>query len=106
MRVISQFVVRVFDLIETEGRALLTVVREEARQLRTAAANMATGLAFLLISVPLFVAGFLLVAAGLMWWLETRLDRPLAAVITGLVILATGYGCLALFRSLAGRAEP
>ncbi|MEK6701886.1 MAG: hypothetical protein AABZ53_06460 [Planctomycetota bacterium] len=105
MKVISQFVVRVFDLIETEGRALLWVVREEARRVRTAAADLAMGAVFLLISIPLFITGFLLVAAGLMWWLEARLDRPLAAVITGMMILLIGGGCVSLFRSFAGRAQ-
>lgn len=106
MKVISQFVVHVFDLIEAEGRALLTVVRGETLRLRDAAADLATGLAFLLVSIPLFVAGFLLLAAGLMWWLETLVSRPLAAALTGGAILCLGGVCMMCFRALAGRRRP
>lgn len=103
MKVISQFVVRVFDLMEAEGKALLTVVRAEARGVRATATNVAMGVAFLLIAVPLCVGGVLLLAAGLMWWLETLVGRPLAACLTGLMILGAGGGCLSCFRLLAGR---
>ena len=106
MKAISQLVVHVFDLIEAEGRTLLTVFRGESGRVRTVATNMAMGVAFLLVSVPLFVAGVWLIAAGLMWWLETQVSRPLAAGLTGLAILAVGAGCLSCFRFLAGRAGP
>ncbi len=105
MKAIAQFVVHVFDLIEAEGGALLTVVRSEARRAHTAAASMAMGVAFLLIAVPLFVAGTCLSAAGLMWWLETQVSRPLAAVLTGFVVLGAGGGCLYCFTLLTRRAE-
>ncbi|MFN0010628.1 MAG: hypothetical protein ACKVS8_03185 [Phycisphaerales bacterium] len=105
MKAISQFVVQVFDLIEAEGGALLTVVRGEARRAHTAATNMAMGVAFLLISIPLAVAGLCLAAAGLMWWLETLVGRPLAAVLTGFVILGAGAACLYGFTLLTRRPE-
>lgn len=106
MKAISQFVVQVFDLMEAEGSALLTVVRGEARRVQTTATNMAMGVAFLLVSVPLFVAGFWMLAAGLMWWLETQVSRPLAAGLTGLAILAVGGGCLSCFKLLTARHQP
>ncbi|MEK6703469.1 MAG: hypothetical protein AABZ53_14510 [Planctomycetota bacterium] len=106
MKVISQFVVHVFDLIEAEGRALLSVVREEASRARARASSMAVGVTFLIVSIPLLVAGALLMAAGLMWWLETQVGRPLAAALTGALILGLGGACLLGFRALAGSRQP
>lgn len=106
MKVVSQFVISIFDLIEAEGRALRTVARTEARQAHSALVNLAMGVTFLFVAVPLFVAGAWLLAAGLMWWLETQVSRPLAATITGLVVLMLAVGCLALFRSLTSRSAP
>ncbi len=106
MKVISQFVVHVCNLMEAEGSSLLTVVRGEARRVHASATSMALGVTFLLISVPLLVAGIALIAAGLMWWLETQVSRPLAASLTGLVILATGAGCIATFKFLTARPQP
>lgn len=106
MKAISQFVIHVVDLLEAEGSALRAAVRVEARRAQTSVTNMAAGAAFLLVSVPLLVGGFWLVAAGLMWWLETQVSRPLAACLTGLAVLAVGGGCLIGFKVLAGRRLP
>jgi hypothetical protein len=103
MKEISQFVVRVFDLIEAEGRVLLEVGRAEARQVQGAVNSMALGATCLLISIPLFVAGFSLLAVGLMWWLETQVTRPLAAGLTGLVVLAFASAWLIGFKMTRGR---
>jgi hypothetical protein len=100
---ISQFVVRVFDLIEAEGRTLLKVGREEARQVHSAVNGMALGATYLLISIPLFLAGFSLLAIGLMWWLETVVSRPLAAALTGLVLLVFASAWLLGFKLNSGR---
>ena len=106
MKAIAQLVVRLFDLLEAEGRSLRAVVRVETRRMHATATNMAIGAAFLLIAVPLCVAGFGLLAAGLLWWLETQFGRPLAAAVTGLVMLAAGGGCVLGFRLLASRQQP
>ncbi len=106
MSAISQFVISVFELAEAEGRDLRTTVRAEARDLRTVVVNLATASAVLLLSVPLLVAGAGLMTAGLMWWLESQLNRPLAAAITGLVVSALGLGCLFLFRTLTTTRVP
>jgi hypothetical protein len=103
VQAVSQFVVRVCDLVEAEGNALRTAVRGEASRVRATASNLAMGAAFLLVSVPLLVAGVCLVGAGLMLWLETVVGRPLAACLTGLVMIASGGGCFMIFRSLAER---
>lgn len=103
MKAISQFVVNVFDLIEAEGRTLQSVVRSEARRVQTTATNMALGFALLVASLVLSLAGLWLLGAGLMWWLETQVTRPLAAFITGLAILGAGACCLYGFKRLAGR---
>lgn len=106
MKAIAQLVVRVFDLLEAEGRALRASVRVETRRLHTTATNMALGATCLLIAVPLCVAGFGLMAAGLLWWLETQFGRPLAAGLTGLATLGAGVGCVFCFRSFAARQQP
>lgn len=101
MKAISQFVVHLFDLIEAEGRGLRSVVRTEASHARTIASSMVIGVAVLLISIPLIVGGFILSAAGLMWWLETVVSRPAAAALTGLALLGLGVGCFSCSRLLA-----
>ncbi len=106
MKAISQFVVHVFDLIEAEGRCLRAAIRGEARRAQAGAASLAMALSFLLVAVPLLILGVGLVAAGLMWWLETEMSRPAAALITGVVVLAIGSGCMAGFKFLAGRPQP
>jgi hypothetical protein len=106
VKAISQLVVHVFDLLEAEGRCLRAAIRVEARRAQAVAASLAMALSFLLVAVPLLIAGVGLVAAGLMWWLETEMSRPLAAMLTGVVVLAIGSGCLAGFKFLAGRPQP
>ncbi len=106
MKAISSFIVHVFNLIEAEGAALRTAVRDEARRAQAAAANLATGAGVLIISIPLLIAGFGLLAAGLMWWLETQVSRPAAASLTGAGLLAVGAGGVFSARWLAGKAPP
>lgn len=106
MKAISQFVVGVFDLIEAEGRALRAVARTEARTAYSVLVSTAMALTFLLVSVPLFVAGAWLLAAGLMWWLETQISRPAAAALTGVVVLAVAASCLLVVRSMTHRKAP
>ncbi len=103
MKAISQFVVHVFDLLEAEGRCLRAAVRSEARRAQGVAASLAMAMSFLLVAVPLLIAGVGLVAAGLMWWLETEVSRPVAALITGAAVLVVGTGCMAGFKLLARR---
>ncbi len=105
MKVIAQFVVRLFDLIEAEGSTLLTVVRGEARRARASAANLLLGMSFLLIAVPLTVAGVGLITVGLMWWLEAEVGRPLAAVLTGAAVLVAAGVCLMCFRAVVAMVQ-
>lgn len=106
MKVISQFIVKVMDLLEAEGKAALAAVQGEGRRLRSAVRDLLVGVAFLVISIPLLVAGILLMAAGTMWWLETHVDRPAAALLTGLLVLLVGGACLFVFRTFAGNRKP
>ena len=114
MRAISTFIVRVCDLLEAEGRSLRSAVREEARDAREHGKRLAaglgtglvTGLAILLIGVPLVVGGTALMAAGLLSWLETQMTRSLALGTTGLAVLVLGGLCLGLLGLASGRREP
>ena len=105
MKAIAQLVVRIFDLVEAEGRSLRSVVRDEARCAHAAANNIALGLALLIMAIPVSVGGITLLAVSFMWWLETQVSRSLAACLTGLVILAAGALLLASFRLVARRTH-
>jgi hypothetical protein len=102
---ISEFIVRVVELLEAEGRTLRSAVAGEAARAHSAVVNLATGMAFLLVALPMIVGGLSLLAVGLMWWLETQVSRPLAAVLTGLACLAVGGGCLWGFRMIVAPAK-
>lgn len=103
MKAISQFVVHLFDLIEAEGFALRSAVRGEARRARQAATDIVTSVAFLLVAVPLTLAGLALMATGLLRWLELQVGGPLAATLTGLAVLTVAGGCFWCFRFLLAR---
>lgn len=106
MKAISQFVVHVFDLIEAEGRVLLEVVRAEAKRAHLSAVHLLLGVGFLAVSVPLVVAGVLLVGLGIFWWMERLLGPAGGAAVTGLLVLVAGGVCMGAFLKLAkGTAE-
>lgn len=94
MKVISEFIVRLFDLLEAEGRVLRWAVRTEVRHMRGAAADCGLAIVLLLVSGALLVGGVGSAAWGLMCWLETLVGRPLAAVLTGVAL--GGVGALSL----------
>ena len=106
MKTISHFVISVFDLIEAEGRDLRSTVRAESSAAYAAICRFAIGMVFLLVSIPLFAGAILLVAAGCMWWLETHLSRPVAALLTGVAILIVAALCLLIFKSLTAKRDP
>lgn len=103
MKAMSQFVVRVFDLIEAEGADLRTAVRAEAGHARRAVSAFALGAALLLAAIPLFLAGVGLIGAGFTWWLENHMGRPLAFTLTGAALLLTAGACVACFSYSARR---
>lgn len=105
MKAISELVIHVFDLVEAEGKTLLHVVRNEASRARTTVANMALAIGVLVVAVPLLVSGLWLMAAGLMWWLETLVGRPLAAGITGLVLILFAAAGVLVFKKLTTKAQ-
>ncbi|MCC5830936.1 MAG: hypothetical protein JJU36_15935 [Phycisphaeraceae bacterium] len=106
MKAIAQFIVRVFDLIEAEGEVLRTVGREEGHRAHGIVARLAVGATCLLVSIPIFIAGFALLAAALMWWLQTMVSRPMAAGLTGLAVLAIGASWAYGFRLITARSQP
>lgn len=106
MKAVSQFVVHVFDLLEAEGGALRRAVRDEAGRASRSAANLFLGLAALVVAVPLAVVGVGLIAAGLMWWLESEVGRPLAAALTGVAVIVAAAICVAWFRAVVARVQP
>ncbi|MBY0312745.1 MAG: hypothetical protein K2W85_11805, partial [Phycisphaerales bacterium] len=89
-----------------EGAAFMAAVRGVGQRLQLAAYSFAVGAAMLLIAVPIVLSGIWLLAASLMWWLETLTTRPLAAAATGVVMLMIGVGIFMTFRLLTLKARP
>ncbi len=106
MKVISQFVVHVCDLLEAEGRELRAVVRGESEQFRMGLARLAAAVTVLTASMILCLAGVGLLGVGLLLWLESQVGRPLAAGLTGAILLVVGAAGLAGFRALSRRCGP
>lgn len=106
MKALSQFVVRVFDLVEAEGRTLLAVTRDEARRAQATATNMAMAGACLLLAVVFVIGGYGLIAMGVRGWLAARVDPSLASVLTGLLTIVLAGGCLLLARAVVGKRTP
>ncbi|MBS0197654.1 MAG: hypothetical protein JSR77_12945 [Planctomycetes bacterium] len=106
MKVISQFVVHVCDLLEAEGRELRAVVRGESEQLRMGLARMAAAVTVLTASMILCLAGVGLLGIGLLLWLEPHVGRPLAAGLTGVALLALSAAGFTGFRVLSRRYVP
>lgn len=106
MKAISQLVVHVADLIEAEGRTLLSIVRDQGRRVHEATMSAAVAVMFLVMTVPFVLAGFGLLAAGLLWGLEPVVGRALAAAATGAALLMIGAGCFAMFRACSRRPGP
>jgi uncharacterized RDD family membrane protein YckC len=105
MKAISEFVVHVFDLIEAEGSALRTVVQHEAQIAHGRIATLVLGVAVLAAAVPLVVSGLWLLGAALFWWLEHEVGSPLAAAITGLLVLGSGLALVAGFGRTVGKRQ-
>lgn len=100
MKALSQLVIAVFELAEAEGRDLRASVRIEARAARTALIHFSLALAVLVLAVLLLAGGAWLMVSGLHLFLQTQVSRPLAAALAGLSGVATGGGCIALYRMM------
>ncbi|GDX99245.1 hypothetical protein LBMAG48_16490 [Phycisphaerae bacterium] len=105
MKMLSQLVVHVFDLVEAEGHSLRSAVRAEATRAHTAISNLVLGVGVMLIAALLSVSGLWLLAASLMWWLEPQLGKPLAACICGVLVLLLAGGGLLIFKSIVNRRD-
>ena len=105
-KALSQFVVHVADLAEAEGRTMLGVVRQEAREARTAMVSFALMLALLATAVPLAVSGVWLLVFALITWLEPQLGRTMAASIAGSVLLLASGVCVWVVHRCATRRKP
>lgn len=106
LNTISEFVVRVADLIEAEGRSLRAVVSAE---MQTASKSLATAVlaaVMLLASGCLLLAGLGLLALALEWWLESFLSRHLAVALTGVALIALASVCLLWVRAITRCSRP
>jgi hypothetical protein len=105
MKMLSDFVISVFELAEAEGRDLRTTVRTEAAALRAEILCLSLAIGVLAFAVLLFTGAAGLIVFGLLLWLESQVSRPLAAVLAGLGAFVLGIGCVVLFRLLTRKAK-
>jgi uncharacterized membrane protein len=91
---IAEMVVRVFDLVEAEGRTLLAITRAEGQRARSGLMALAVVVALLIAAVPLVLTGVWFMCAGMFWGLEGPVGRAAAAALTGfaLLVLVAGVG--------------
>ncbi len=106
MKLLSDFVISVFELAEAEGRDLRTSVRTEAAAFRAEVLCLLLSIGVLALAVLLFTGGAWLMVYGLHLWLETQVSRPAAAALAGLVALLLAAGCVVLFWSMTRKAKP
>ncbi len=106
MKAISEFVVHASELLEAEGRTLRAVVRGEGHRLHAVGLTLAMAAVVLLMAIPLALSGLWLIGAGLMWWLESEMSRPLAAGITGLAALCVAGALVGCGAVLARKRVP
>jgi len=99
VRAISQFVVRVSELMEAEGRSAVRAARVEGRVLHGVARRLALGAALLAVGVPLCVGGVALVAMGSILALEPSVGRPLAISAVGIAVLFISLACATAYWS-------
>jgi hypothetical protein len=106
VKVISQFVVHIAELLEAEGATLLAIGRTEAQALHRAVAGLALGLAFLIVAAALALAGIGLLATGLILALDAQWGHPFAAAATGLILLILAGAALWSFTALTRSRRP
>lgn len=106
MKAISQFVVRLVELVEAEAKAAGGVLRVEARRAHSLVCETAMAATFLVVAAPLMLAGASLLAAGLYWWVEPTWGRAVSAAVVGLVLVGAAAGCMLCFsRCSEGRSR-
>ncbi len=97
---IAEFVVKVADLVEAEGRSARSALRADAKELREGAGQFAMGLVIV-------AAGGVLAAVGVMLWLvavyfaiSEAAGPAWGAFGAGLVGVGLGTGCILVFRKM------
>lgn len=85
---------------------MLGVVRQEAREARSAMVSFALMLALLATAVPLAVSGIWLLVFALITWLEVQFGRSVAASIAGAVLVLASGACVWVVYREAARRTP
>jgi protein-S-isoprenylcysteine O-methyltransferase Ste14 len=83
LKPISEFIVRLFDLIEAEGRAV-----------RRSIERLGLGLSLTVVAAVLILLGCLLVLTGVWLGLGKEIGEAWASAITGVLMLALAGGVL------------
>lgn len=87
MKAIAEFVVRVADLLEAEGRSARVAIREEARRARDAARGLMLGAVCIVAAGVFLVAGLSLLLNALYLVVVPGLGAAGALALTGAVAL-------------------
>ena len=95
---IAEFIVKVADLVEAEGRSARSVLRAEAREFRESAATFAMSLALVLAGAVLGLAGIGFWLAAIYLAVSEAASPAWGACVAGVVGVGTGAGCIWIFR--------
>jgi hypothetical protein len=94
LKAYTEFIIRLADLVEAEGRSLRGTIRTEARSLRMGAVKVGLFVGLIAAAAPLCLTGVGLVLLAAYLWMAPELGPPGAALITGLLTLAVAGGLL------------
>ena len=94
LKAYTDFIVRLADLVEAEGRSLRGTVRAEARSLRMGAAKMGLGFGLVAAAAPLAILGLGLLLLAVYLWLAPEIGDAGAVLIPGGLPLAIAGGLI------------
>lgn len=100
MNAIAEFVVKVADLVEAEGRSARSALREDGRELRDAAGRFVLGASVAVGGVVMGVIGVLLWITAVYLAVAEAAGPAWGAVSAGVTSVLLGLGCILLYRKL------
>jgi hypothetical protein len=98
VKAIAEFIVKVADLVEAEGRSARSVLRADARDLRAATARFALSLALAAAGAALALVGMALWLAAIYLGVSAEAGPAWGAFAAGLVGVGTGAACVWICR--------
>jgi hypothetical protein len=100
MNGIAEFVVKVADLVEAEGRSARSALREDGRELRRSAGELAWALVIVCAGGLLATIGVLLWLAAVYLAVSEAAGPAWGAVAAGAIGVGLGLACMVIFRKM------